>query len=232
MAEPAAGTVTPILTRLRDWLAAERLDRHAQLPPERTLSQALGVSRGELRKALTVLEHRGVLARQVGRGTYLTRPLTDVVMEGYDRTTKSLADRTSPHEAMVARLSLEPELASLAAIHATPHQLNEASDLSDQMRVAKDWANYESLDAKFHDLIAQASGNPLLHELHRILNEVRVFVVWGKLPMPLDRPPKDYHSFAEHDAIIAALRHHDRTGAHEAMHTHLKAILAVMIFDE
>ena len=42
-----------------------------RLPPERELAGKLGVSRGELRKALSALESEGVVERHVGRGTFL-----------------------------------------------------------------------------------------------------------------------------------------------------------------
>ena len=48
------------------------------------------------------------------------------------------------------------------------------------MRKATSWRSYEELDSEFHDIIAQASGNSLLHELHKILNGVRIVVVWRR----------------------------------------------------
>lgn len=229
MADGAAQIKEGTLPRLKNWLVTEGIALQTKLPPERELSETLGVTRAELRKALSALEHDGILVRQVGRGTYLKRPVGD---HSAPASIKTLAERTSPQEAMMARMSLEPELASLAAINATPRQLAEARALANAMQSAKNWADYERLDAQFHNLIAEASGNALLHELHKVLNEVRVFVVWGKLPMPDEGPPADYHSFAEHDAILDALERHDRTAAQKAMRAHLKAILAAMIFDE
>ena len=217
------------LERLLDWLSEEMPDLRSRLPSERQLAEKLDVSRSELRKALSTLEHEGVLSRQVGRGTYLKRQVDDRASAA---SIKVLAERTSPQEAMMARMSLEPELASLAAINASPRQLAEARDLAMNMQAASNWGAYETLDARFHNLIAEASGNTLLHELHKILNGVRVFVVWDKLPMPNEGPPANYHSFAEHDAILAALERHDRAAAHKAMRAHLKAILAAMIFED
>ncbi len=229
MADSPSMSHQDTLKAVQSWLVESNFALNQRLPAERTLTEKFGVSRSALRKALGALEHDGILKRHVGRGTYLQRHIGE---QTTPPNIQALAERTSPHEAMMARMSLEPELASLAAINATPRQLVEARALAERMREARDWADYERHDARFHNLIAEASGNVLLHELHRILNEVRVFVVWGKLPMPDDGPPPDYHSFAEHDAILAALERHDRTAAHKAMRTHLKAILAAMIFDE
>ena len=212
--------------RLRSWLAASGLGDGARLPPERSLCAILGVSRTELRKALLVLELDGMLQRTVGRGTFLARPPDSRRDAALD--VAALAERTGPHEAMTARLALEPELARMAALHATPRQLRELRDLSDGMRRAASWAVYEHLDSRFHDLVAEASGNALLHAVHKVINGVRLVVVWRRLDTTRSGPAADYHSFAEHDAIIDALSARDAARAHAAMRTHLRATLAMM----
>ena len=65
-----------------------------------------------------------------------------------------------PHEAMMARLTLEPELAHLAALHATPLQIGAARALAAEMQSAADWDNYERLDHAFHDLLGRMRWKP------------------------------------------------------------------------
>ena len=215
---------------LLGWLARSGMAPGDRLPPERTLCEQLGMSRGELRKVLTALEAEGAIERHVGRGTFLrAQSVTD---DGDEPLIKRLAEITSPHAAMMARLSLEPELAGYAAIHAAPKHLAEARRLVDEMRQSADWAEYERLDARLHELIATASGNPLLAELHRIVNAVRLSVVWSRLALPQDGPPADYHSFSEHDEIVAALESRDRQAAHRAMRNHLKTVRDALLKDD
>ena len=45
-----------------------------RLPPERELSETLGVNRMTLRQALRVLDAQGLLIRQRGSGTYIAEP--------------------------------------------------------------------------------------------------------------------------------------------------------------
>ena len=45
------------------------------------------------------------------------------------------------------------------------------------------------------------------------LNAVRRTVVWGRLRDEDPRPPADHHSFAEHEAIVAAIEERDLAGA-------------------
>ena len=85
-----------------------------RLPPERQLAAQFGVSRNEIRKALARLELDGRLSREVGRGTFIRAPA-----EAATSNLDALRDSTSPRNAMEARLVLEPEIASLAAVNAT-----------------------------------------------------------------------------------------------------------------
>lgn len=215
---------------LTGWLSESGAAPGDRLPAERDLSATLGLSRGDLRKALTMLEAEGIVERHVGRGTFLRMP--SPANQGSLPLVRRLAEITSPHDAMMARLSLEPELAGYAAIHAAPRHLAEARRLTEGMRAATNWADYESQDARLHELIAIASGNPLLAELHRIVNAVRGSVVWSNLALPQDGPPADYHSFDEHDAIVEALERRDRPGAHAAMRAHLKSVRATLLRDD
>ncbi|MDJ1017736.1 MAG: FadR/GntR family transcriptional regulator [Paracoccaceae bacterium] len=217
---------------LANWLIDSGVSPGDRLPPERELCGQLGMSRGELRKALSALEVEGVVERHVGRGTFLKSDTGTGAGTSDQSFIRHLAEITSPHAAMMARLSLEPELAGHAAIHAAPRHLAELRRLGEEIRAAKSWTEYELYDSQFHELIAKASGNPLLAELYRIVNEVRVSVVWSRLDLPVDGPPSDYHSFSEHDEIIEALERRDRARAHTAMRDHLKSVRATLLRDE
>ena len=66
------------LTQLRAWLAQRDFSENGRLPPERQLIDILGVSRGDLRKALAALESNGELWRHVGKGTFIgARPVEE-----------------------------------------------------------------------------------------------------------------------------------------------------------
>lgn len=188
-----------------------------QLPPERRLAAECGVSRAEIRKALSRLEQEGHLSREIGRGTFVRSPPADQLAD-----VPNLKRSTSPREVMEARLVLEPELASLAAVNATTGHIEHMRELAVRMRRAGNWKDYEHEDGELHRLIARSAGNTLLEAVHRILDEVRRAVVWKWLDTRPSGPPVDYSSFAEHDRLIDAIERHDRTGAEEAMRHHLR----------
>jgi len=209
---------TVLLARLEECVAREASPKTGRLPSERSLAHSLGVGRTELRRALGVLEGQGRIRRHVGRGTFLT---------GMRETAHEIADRvslkTSPAAAMEARLLVEPGLVSLAAEKATPEQIIELRRLCAEMRAVDSWDAYAELDWRFHNTIAAATGNILLTEIQQLLNQVRRNVVWSDLDTPPPRPRPDYHSFAEHEAIVSAIAGRDPRTAAVAMRAHLEA---------
>lgn len=189
------------------------------MPPERWLADELGISRGTLRKALADLEAEGLIWRHVGRGTFVgNRPV---------ETAQDLGDvtrRTNPAGVMEARLALEPELARLAALHATPADLDELADCVRQSRVAADWRTYEYWGNRLHRAVAQATANIVLLALFDSLNTIRRTVTWGRLRRFEPRPDTSHHSFAEYDRIVGAIVGRDPGTAAAAMRDHLRSV--------
>ena len=206
------------LVQLRAWLTRHDFAPDTRLPPERELCEMLGVSRGNLRKALARLEAEGQLWRHVGKGTFVGARRIEVM---------SLADidrATNPAEVMRTRLLIEPMIAREAALNATSLHVEALRRCVERTRAATTWRQYETADNELHRRIAEAANNRLLLALFDALNAVRRAVVWGMLRAGNERPPPDHHSFAEHERIIAAIERRDLDGASRAMHLHLRAV--------
>ncbi len=72
-------TQDPLPERLKRFIRESSFEHNARLPPERELCGILGVTRGELRKALADLESDGLIWRHVGRGTFIgSRPVLNL----------------------------------------------------------------------------------------------------------------------------------------------------------
>jgi DNA-binding FadR family transcriptional regulator len=212
------------LIQLRAWLAQRELPEGGRLPPERELCDLLGVSRGELRKALARLEADGELWRHVGRGTFLgLRPVADA------DSVPTIAARSNPREVMRARLLFEPMLAQEAALNATSADLDEIRRCVAASREAASWRQYENCDNRLHHTVAVAAGNTVLRALFDQLNAIRRAVVWGRRRDECDRPPRDHHSFAEHDRLVAAISQRDASAAARAMRLHLESVEAKLL---
>jgi len=205
--------------RLRSYLADSNLELNSRLPPERTLSRQLGVSRNLLRKALAELEAEGQIWRHVGRGTFVgSRPLESASDIDY------VSSHTTPRELMEARFLIELGLARLAAGHATNADIRELEHCIRKTKSATDWRVYEIWDTNLHRTIAAAAHNTCLMALFDTLNAVKRAVVWARpREVPLARK-LDHHSFAEHDAIISAIIGRDPARAEAAMRRHLESV--------
>jgi len=207
------------LVQLQAFLAQPHLTENSRLPTEREMVDTLGVSRGDLRKALAILEEQGQIWRHVGKGTF--------VGSGPIRETIAIADisaRTNPAEVMRTRLILEPQIAREAALHATNDDVKSMRQSIALSRDAETWRQYENFDNLLHRQIAEASNNIVIVSLFDSLNAIRRTVVWGRLRNELVRAPQDHHSFAEHEHIVDAIAQRDLDEAAMQMRTHLQSV--------
>jgi DNA-binding FadR family transcriptional regulator len=176
----------------------------------------LGLNRPALRRALAVLEGEGQIWRHVGKGTFVgARPVNSL------GDIAAIARKTNPGEVMRTRVLIEPEVAALAALTATPEHVSEMRLCIQRSRSAATWRQYEAWDNRLHRAIGEAAQNYVLLSLLDTLNAVRRTVTWGRLRADRERPASDHHSFAEHEAIVDAIDDRDRNRARDAMRAHL-----------
>lgn len=223
---PANGTGDGALVQLRAYIARSELRAFDRLPPERELCDTLGVTRNELRKALTILEAEGAVTRHVGRGTFIAEG-----GRADEHGVGAIAKRTSPRAVMRARHLIEPVIAEEAAQMATQEQVEALAGINSEARRAGSWREYETLDNRFHRHVAEAANNTALLAMFDQLNALRRTVVWGRLRSERSVPAPNHHSFAEHDAILQALIDRDGKLAHRAMQLHLGAVAQGLFSD-
>jgi DNA-binding GntR family transcriptional regulator len=185
---------------------------HAVAPGDRVaidaLARRLGVSPTPVREALARLESDGLVRK---------RPLA-----GY--TTTPLLTRAEFEELFEMRLLLEPAAARRAAgcglTGVDAELLRKEADLPDRSAGGTGYASFAAFtaqDARFHDLLAERSGNRLLAEnvtrLHAHLHLHR-----------LNFPVAHYGvSAMEHHRIVDAIGAGDPAAAEAAMRAHLTA---------
>ncbi len=191
-----------------------------RLPAERELISNMGISRSTLRKGLDALERNGTIWRHVGKGTFVA---------GKDKTNElpgltTLSQQITPVQMMRARMSLEPAIAREAAANASSVSVENIRKARDNSVAATSWDNYELNDDAFHRAVAEATGNVLLISLYDHLNQVQRAVAWHKVVRESKQPPKNHKSFAQHDAILAAIEARDPLAAHTAMRDHLNSV--------
>ncbi|CAE6757399.1 HTH-type transcriptional regulator LutR [Paraburkholderia aspalathi] len=205
-----------ILDRLLDYIAEHQLKDGDALPPERTLAEALNVSRRELRSSLASLEASGRVWRGVGRGTYLgARPLK------FAPTLRGLRAGASPADIAEMRLLFEPALAQLAATKASRDDLLELEKCARKNAAAKNDEEWQQWDHRFHLLIGQATRNPALISLMEVINGMRV-----KPDVREKTSAQETRSYfaAQHQEIVSAMKARDGEAAARCMREHLLSV--------
>jgi DNA-binding FadR family transcriptional regulator len=163
---PLADEVT---AKLRQMIHSGEWRLQQRIPSETELIQGLGVSRGTLREAIKALAHSGMLEVRRGDGTYVR-----AVSEISGAARRVYQDHTEEH-ILEVRLGLDTQAASLAAKNATADDVAALRTVLGAREVAWRAADFEGwarADWEFHARVAQASGNPLLHELYTSFRDV------------------------------------------------------------
>lgn len=132
------------------------------LPKESDVYEQYGVSRTVVREALRVLEEKGLISIQQGRGTVALGPdswnlLDPLVIAALVRNDPSFG---VVEELVDVRAAMESEMARVAAQRITA---GEKAELTDALRALEqsldDHQRYLTLDRDFHDVIMRASRN-------------------------------------------------------------------------
>lgn len=203
-----------IADQLLGLIAAGEYRAGDRLPPERTLSEQLHVSRSSLREALIAMEIEGWVEIRVGAGVFVrdqpapAAPATEV----------------GPFELLQARLLVEPQAAALAARCATAEQLG---------RMARAWHDMEDCepsneltglahDRQFHVCIGEASGNAALALMVQTLWEQRVGPLYVALERHFHSGPIWEKAQGEHRDILDAITRRQPGAARRAMRRHIR----------
>jgi DNA-binding FadR family transcriptional regulator len=184
------------------------------LTSERALADKLSVKRHQLRRALQTLRASGEIgpaeAKRNGAGL---------------RSGESLIRDTNPIEVIEMRIAIEPFLARLAALRASPLEMARIE------RAATTLAGADSAaaDLKFHKTIAASSGNNLAASLYSLLRQIasdsRLRVCSSRPACPKRVQQRD----AEHRAIAEAILTRDGDAAEQAMRLHLAAVQRLVV---
>ena len=205
--------------------ARTRLERHLQeaglregdrLPPERELAPLLGLSRRALRAVLQKMELERRVWRGVGQGTWLG------LKPAAGPASRALA--SDPLAVMEARRTLEPALASLAALKATPADIEAIRRCASRGVEAKDEESWGRWDASFHRAVAAACQNTLLRDAFEQIEACRAGTAWGHLRGLIATPALRRQAATEHQMVAEAIADRDAAAAHRAMWQHLQSI--------
>ncbi len=124
-----------------------------ELLSDTALAKELNISRTPVHNALLRLQDDGLIVKSSGQG-FRVAPLKE----------------DECRYLMEVRLAVEGQAAMRAAERITDEQLRKLDELSEEYRSACDMWDIDSIiesDHGFHQLIVDASGNPILKEIYR-----------------------------------------------------------------
>lgn len=164
--QPKKSLAQQVAQQLQQLIESGRLAVGQKIPTEPELMKQYGVGRSSVREAVRMLMNTGQVSVQQGRGTFvLRRTAADAPLERWLRQAR-------PEEAAEVLALTEGMMARLAANRRTDEQLTRLQQAVEQRgRLAKqrDRKALAQAEQQFYDVLAQATGNALLTELHHAL---------------------------------------------------------------
>ena len=199
-------STVPNAVRIREALENAIVDGRfppgARLDPA-ALAREFDCSRTPIREALQQLEASGLVRVAAKRGTFVSEWSVEELAERFE----VMAELEAMCARLAARRITESELAGLEAAHQDCRRLAEAGDID----------AYYAANSEFHGCIYRATHNAFLEReasrLHAVLQPYR--------RMQLQVRNRMARSFAEHDAVVAAIREGNDAAAGEAMRDHV-----------
>ena len=204
-----------VAATLRRKILSGELAPGDSLPTEGELINEFGVSRETVRMALRLLDAEGLTTTSQGRsGVRIRHPEPERVARSlvqlFTLTGATWGDLLS------FRIMLEPAAAAHVARHATTAQREDIAAVA-EAGIAPDGTGYH----EFHEILVQASGNPLLTT---VLAAVEQAVRWAAAEQDITQFDRD-EAARSHRAIAAAIAAKDSVKAQRRMEQHLTAAL-------
>ncbi len=225
-----------IAEEIKSWVMANGWGPGHRLPSETELITQFGMAKGTIREAIRILEAQGLVKSRTGPGGGV---FVHQVSEA--RATALLGnyfyfEHLTIDDVYQIRQALEPELAASLAGHLNEIQLAALEDVmtcySEAARTAEEEREQHVESLRFHALLAEMSGNPLLRFLIRftanMLAEITVSRrLYAQPNRELWSSGLDYQS-----RLIAALRAGDAVAARQIMFEHMKNAHRLMLMQE
>lgn len=200
------------------------LEKGDKLPPERELTDQLGLSRTSVREALRALEVLGIIHSQQGEGNFISGDIGESLI----RPLASIftLNGGTKKDVIELRLNMEILSARLAAERISPDELNHLDDILVQMKAGPEDEVMYQLDDEFHETIAIATGNYLILSLIKLFDYITDSIVYAeKGRSTISKTPElRWKIYMSHFNIFVALKKHNPDEAAYAMETHIRHI--------
>lgn len=221
------GSIGQLLSRLTMYLGEElyeqRLKRGDKIESDRVLAAKMHVGRSAIREALKVLDVLGMIDIVPGQGTYIseneehffTLPLSWTLFLSNGQV----------DQIVEVRNLLEVKAAQKAALNRSEEALMKLTEISREFQKAYMERDVKQLlegDARFHNCIAESSGNPLIYSMVQTIGSLLKRTSGSGMADETQLKA----IYEEHQKIYGFIMANDSRGAGEAMKEHLEKSLA------
>lgn len=195
------------------------------MPTEKEACEMFHVGRSTVREAYRMLQIMGVLESRQGSGSIIAQEVNpsrqDDVREWFKQNGTKISDY------MEVRIALEPTAASLAAQRATEEEIKHIEEvhLSFCKAVERDDVlEMSELDETFHMAIAEASHNPLIVKMGKMVADC--IADYRKQSFSIAENAR--HAVKPHQIILDALCQRNPQACEKAVKQHLRISLVDM----
>lgn len=159
-----------VMDHIKNQILNQELSLGEMLPPERELSENLGVSRNSVREALKILSVVGVISSRQGAGNYISCDFESYLIDTLSMM--FMLEQLDYDQINQIRIGLEMQAYALAVKYAENSEILMMQNYVRQLDESKDDEEKTRLDKKIHYAIAKASKNILILNILNALSEV------------------------------------------------------------
>lgn len=213
----AAHRTMQVVNHIRSLIENGTLQPGDKIPPEREFARTLKISRASLRTGIGYLAAMGVMNIRHGVGTFVADGPPE-----FGKTSLSMMSALHGFQSwqmFETRIILESYVAALAAERGKEeHHAALAEEVAEMFASIEKPAEYLIHDLRFHRIISQASGNPILAAIIETITSA----FFDSRRKTVDQATDLRQSAEMHRDIYRAIRARNLHEAHVLMEKHLR----------
>ena len=215
-----------ILDQFKRLIATGTLSVGSRLPSERQMAEEMNVSRATIRETMHALELIGVVRCVQGEGNFLTDNLNQCMVEPL--SIMFMLGCKDVRLVQQLRHGLEVQTASLAALNATDTQAAELEKICTRIETSRDPLIRADMDSKFHYMIADIAGNPLITSILNAAETLIENLITNIRSLIINDIKDSQLIVCQHTRITDAIKNHDPIASAAAMDNHMKHIASLI----
>lgn len=192
------------------------------LPAERSMAEAMGISRPVLREALRALELLGIVYAVHGGANYISEDMEHCLIGPLSILFR--LNKSSVRQAQELRSALECKAATLAAENCTPVDAAELKLYIAKLDAEDDEKVRADLDRDLHLKIGKMTGNPMIFSVLSASAQLMENIITGIRAYIMQKNHTSSDVDEQHRRLVDAIVNHQVRQAEQCMEEHMATI--------